>query len=205
MEPEQRNPATAGELLDEVRAFYLKEFASAAAYLAEDGSEVWFEPAIRDEQGNLAYDGPLNLPMRADLISVRDGEPQDRLQVDTEAMLSFDAFSFEWPGGVELRLAPFQWEVCAVRAKCVKVPVDWSPLKRWFLKWFDTEDTNKPNPQGFFEVLHFMSEPTLQGQTLSVSVDLGTAPVEAFEELIDALRNIGAAEVEVGNENNGDV
>lgn len=99
MEPEQRQPATVGEMLDEVRAFYLKEFSAAAAYLAEDGSDVWFESAIRDEQGRLSYDGPLGLPLRADLFSVKDGEPQDRLEVDTESMLSFEPFSFEWPGG----------------------------------------------------------------------------------------------------------
>jgi hypothetical protein len=46
-----------------------------------------------------------------------------------------------------------------------------------------------------------MSDPILQGKTLTFSVDFGTSPVEAFEEMIDALRNTGAAEVEVGNEN----
>ncbi len=139
---------TAGELLDEVRDFYLKEFAVAAACFSEDGSKLILEPALRDENGNLLFEDALGLPMRADLVTIRNGEAQDRVHVDTNKMISFEPLSFEWPGGVEVTLAPFQWEDCEVRVKCIGAPIDWAPLKKWFIRWFDPEETNTPDEKG---------------------------------------------------------
>jgi hypothetical protein len=189
---------TAGELLDQVRALYVDQFAAIAAELSQEGDELIFEPAFRDEHGKIIGDGALSLPLRTDLVLVRGGEAQEPTRVDSEKMLSFEPLSIEWPGGVELHLAPFHWDACQLRAVGIAVPIHWLPLKKWFNKWFDTEDTNPPDEQGFSNVVHFMSDPVLQGKLLTFSVDFGSAPVVALEELLDALRNLGAAEIEIG-------
>jgi len=47
-------------------------------------------------------------------------------------------------------------------------------------------------------VVHFMSDPELQGDRYDISLDLGSAPVETFESLLDALVLVGAKSVEIG-------
>ena len=47
-------------------------------------------------------------------------------------------------------------------------------------------------------VVRFMSDPQLQGNRYSVTLDCGSAPVETFETLLGALVLVGANSVEIG-------
>ena len=47
-------------------------------------------------------------------------------------------------------------------------------------------------------VVHFMSDPESQGDCYLVTFDLGSAPVETFETLLDAFISVGAKSVEIG-------
>ena len=47
--------------------------------------------------------------------------------------------------------------------------------------------------------MHFLSDPEISDGAVTFSVDLGTAPVEAFEELLDAVEALGATLCEIGH------
>ena len=67
----------------------------------------------------------------------------------------------------------------------------------WFRAWFEGDDGTSEPP---FGVVHFLSDPDQVGETTRFSIALGTAPVEAFEALRDAVTTMGFREARVGNE-----
>jgi hypothetical protein len=202
MKPNE-SPETVGQLLDDIRDRYLKEFRECMAYVKQKGMEVMSEAAFTDEDGALVREGTLNLPMRLDVVGLADGEGKDNICVDSITMLSFEPSDFEWTDGLPIRLAPFTWDVCDIRAFGIPETSDWSHLRGWFDHWFDGEDTRQADEQGLFGVIHSVSDPKHEGNATIIQVDFGSAPVEAFEELLDALHDSGATKVEIGHELDG--
>src|SRR5262249_25961518 len=97
---------TVGQLLDDIRDRYLKEFRECMAYVKQKGMEVMSESACTNEDGALAREGTLNLPLRLDVVGLADGEAKETICVDSVTMLSFGPIDFEWEGGLPTRLAP---------------------------------------------------------------------------------------------------
>jgi hypothetical protein len=177
-----------GELLDRIRDYYTQRLRTE---LREAPTPV-AEPAFRKKDGSLAREGPLELPLRGDLFA--HGE---MIAVDTEKMLSFDALEFLWTEELTVNLEPFKWNEVTLVLSGLGACVDWDPLVDWFEKWFDAEDRREPGPDGLRGVLHFLSDPEVEGEDVRFSVDLGSAPVEAFEELLDAADALGAPRVRI--------
>ena len=80
----------------------------------------------------------------------------------------------------------------------MRADTEWAGLTDWFLKWFDIDDTNELNEEGFYGVTHFLSDPEPIPAGQRVIVDFGSAPVQAFSELVEGLSRSGAARIEVG-------
>ena len=191
---------TLGQLLDDIRNGYLMQFRQSVAELTRMGRRAITEASFKDERGSLVAEGALSLPLRGDIFAVTDAQQPKTVHVDSQALLSFDPITTEWTGGLPTRIAPFHWDACDIRASGVPSSADWSHLSAWFAKWFDREDTREPDEQGFCGVVHFMSDPTHDGSAISFQVDFGSAPVKAFEELLDALRDSGATRIEIGHD-----
>lgn len=183
---------TLGELLDAIRDQYLGQFR------ARLGPGWLAETAYRLEHGELAREGPLKLPLRLDLVEMTEagGKPAT---VDAETILNFEPFEVEWAGGLNVRVEPFVWDACSVGCAGLPAVPDWKHLTDWFEHWFDPEDIRSPGPDGLSGVVHFLSEPQPDGNAFRFQVDFGSASVEAFEELLDALRDSGAAQVQIGS------
>jgi hypothetical protein len=194
---------TVGQVLDDIRERYLKEFRECMAYVKQKGMEVMSEAACTHEDGSLAREGALNLPMRLDVVGLADGEGKDDICVDSITMLSFEPMDFEWTDGLPIRLAPFTWDTCDIRAFGIPETSDWSHLRGWFDRWFDGEDKRQADEHGLFGVIHFLSDPKRECDAMIMRVDFGSAPVEAFEELLNALRDSGATKIEIGHELDG--
>jgi len=189
---------TVGQLLDTVRERYLTQLRRGVSEVQEAGMEAWVEPAYCDKDGGLVREGELNLPLRLDVVGVANGETQERVCVDSNSLLGFKPIEFEWSGGLPIRLTPFHWDGCHVRAIGVPKIAVWSPLCGWFDRWFDGEDTRQPDSNGLYGVIHFLSDPKREEAAVVFEVDFGSAPVEAFEEFLDALHNLGATKIEIG-------
>lgn len=194
------SPETVGQVLDDIRERYLKEFLECMAYVKDKGMEVMSEAACTNEDEALAREGALNVPMRLDVVGLANDEGKETICVDSITMLSFEPIDFEWTDGLPIRIAPFTWDVCDFRAFGIPEISDWSHLRGWFDRWFDGEDTRQPDEHGLYGVIHCLSDPKREGDATIIRVDFGSAPVEAFEELLDALRDSGATKIEIGHD-----
>ena len=123
---------------------------------------------------------------------IKDGT----LSIDTERMLPFEPISVMWGAGLKVRFRPFQWQ--AMRQP-VLLPetTRWQPLQQWFWRWFK-KDAGEHN-EALTGAVHFLSDPEVSDGAVTFVVDLGTAPVEAFEDLRDALETMGAKHREIGH------
>jgi hypothetical protein len=185
-----------GELLDQVRHYYLERLMKAAQQqVSVKNTQVVLEPALRGEDGNPTVEGTLQLPLRKDLAVFQDGVVTKLMTIDTEGMLSFEPVSFDWDDGLQVRLGPFRWQAMPVRMP-LRNKTDWQPLQDWFWRWFRKDEDG--DGDSFLGAVHFLSDPEASGEKVAFEVDLGSAPVEAFEELLDAVASLGVKQCEVG-------
>ena len=92
-------------------------------------------------------------------------------------------------------MEPFQWNWIQLRLHGLDSDADWQPLREWFFRWFHEGD---PADDELLGGIHFMSDPEEGDGAAEVTIDLGTAPVEAFEELLDAVGQLGANRLQIG-------
>jgi hypothetical protein len=184
---------TAGALLDEVREYYLKCLREAVAEHRGAGAEVATEAAYRNHTGDVVGEGPYDLPARTDLFVISAGQVTEAIDVDTEGMLSFTPIEFQW-GAAVVTLNPFQWNCCEILGSDNPSRVE--PVIAWFHRWFRAEDDG--SSEELLGAIHFMSDPEITDGVLRLTVDLGSSPVEALEELFDAAIECGAATLAVG-------
>ena len=186
-----------GQLLDQIRDYYVNRFIDAInEYTSADDATVAHEPALCNADGHLVTEGALGLPVRGDLLVIRDGAVSDSLRIDTQGMLSFEPIAFEWPeNNLDVDLRPFQWNWMQLRIFGLQNNADWAPIRDWFIGWFQEDD---PAEGELLGGVHFLSDPELGRDYSQVSIDLGTAPVESFEELLDAIGQMGASGVQIG-------
>lgn len=191
-----------GQLLDQIRDYYVSRFIDAIKeHSADDGVTVVREPAFCNVDGDVVSQGQLALPARGDLLVVRDGAVSESLQIDTDGMLSFEPIAFDWPeNNLDVELRPFQWNWMQLRIYGLQPDADWTPLCKWFRRWFQDHD---PANDELLGGVHFLSDPQAGNGYSQVSIDLGTAPVVTFEELLDALGQLGADRVQIGQFDEG--
>ncbi len=179
-----------GILLDQIRDYYVGRLINSIDESAPAGATVTHEAPYCDSNGNLVTEGQLNLPSRGDLFINRDGTVVDSIQVDTEGMLSFEPVVFQWPESeLAVELRPFQWNWLQIRAFGLPARVDWAPLRVWFIRWFSGGDWSEGV---LLECVHFMSDPQDGDGYSQFSIDLGSAPIESFEGLLDAIARMQA-------------
>ena len=183
---------TISELVAAVRKPYIEILASAAAE-----SEAHIEPAYRRADGSLAFEGPLDLPCRADIIPVSGPSAGHPVRVDSETQLRFEPISFHL-GATSISFHPFVWEWAAVEVEGLDKEAIAQAFKSWFLEWFDTEDQNDRTEDGLFGVVHFMSHPAQTLRGWGVTIDLGSLPERALEDLFGRMSDVGARQIRVG-------
>ena len=175
--------------IQQARSHYIAQLQNAA----RAASPVHLEPALRTSDGSLALEGVLSLPFRPDLIP-KAGGPS--IMVDSTMRVPFDPWEHQ-VGSTRINVAPFIWDYVAVKLSGVAAESDWDPLRQWFLRWFDTEDQNPLNSEGFYGVVHFIADPEPIAGGSSITIDLGSAPIECFESLLGALLSLRPTLIEV--------
>lgn len=186
------------DLLRHVRSHHLDGLAPLYAPLvARPGTRVVSETVLLDDAGAPLTGGTLGLPMRVDAVVVADGAAPRRVQLDTGKMLEFPPVRFTWPTGPDVALGPFPWDALVMRLHGLGPTPGWEPVGAWFRQWFGSVDVvgDGGEPCG---VVHHLAEPVAEGDVWVTVLDLGSAPVEAFEGLVNAVAAMGAARVELG-------
>ena len=186
-----------GQLLDEIRDYYINRFIDAINEQSlADGVTLTHEPAFCDSNGDVVTEGELAVPSRVDLLVISDGAVSDSILIDTDGILSFEPIAFDWPeNNLSVDLQPFQWNWMQVRIFGLKTNADWAPIRDWFIGWFQEND---PADGELLGGVHWLSDPEYGDDYSQLSIDLGTAPVESFEELLDAIGQMGATRVQIG-------
>jgi hypothetical protein len=178
------------ELFTVIRMAYAATFADAVASAAD----AHLEPALRKADGSLALEGPLGLPMRVDLIPRRGAQAGRSLSIDSEQRMQFSVHVVSMPPAT-LYIAPFAWDCVSLRISGMTAQQAGAVLAPWFMAWFDPHDTNRQNEEGLFGVVHFLSDPCAEGGMVAASLDLGSAPPEALEDLLARLAAAGASDI----------
>jgi hypothetical protein len=142
--------------------------------------------------------GDLPLPMRVDVAIVKGGQVSDSYQVTAEHELSFKPFTFQWTGGSSITVGPFRWEDCHFRLPGIGPDANFKPLGDWFLAWFDQDDERGFYSSDLQGVVHCLTDPKYDDGAATFVIDFGSAPGEVFEYLLDALEQIGAKTVQIG-------
>ncbi|PZP40221.1 MAG: hypothetical protein DI585_01710 [Pseudomonas fluorescens] len=186
---------TLGDLLEMIRQDYIDHMTAMADDLEEDGAEVMFEPAFRDDKGEVSLEGILKLPARVDLLTKR-GEAVEPVQVAAEGVFRFDdSIDITWDNGMSVKVLPFGWDMMPVRMSGVADDQAFEPLQQWFWRWFaEPEELEGPVQ----EVVHYLGDPERVDGEVRIMADMGTAPLEAWQDLIDACAACGAKSLVIG-------
>lgn len=178
------------ELFTVIRTAYAATFADAVASAAD----YHVEAALRHADGSLARDGDHGLPVRVDLIPKRGAQAGKLMSVDSSARMQFSVHTLLIPPAVVF-VAPFAWDEVLLKAGGIDSRQVAEVLAPWFMDWFDPEDANRQNEEGLFGVVHSASDPReIDGMT-AVELDLGSAPVQALEDLLTRLAAAGARDI----------
>lgn len=189
------------ELLDRIRDLYVTPFAAAVEKLARrPGVRVLSEAVLVNDAGEPVGAGPLGLPVRLDLVALKDDQVTDRVAVDSDRLLRFQPARFDWSDGLTVLLRPFWWDSLTVTFQGEVGSVDYGPLVAWYREWFGEDGEGGGELLG---VVHSLSDPEAVDGEVRFTIDLGSAPVEAFEGLLDAVAALGVAEVALGEADDG--
>jgi hypothetical protein len=178
------------EIVDAVRDLYVSQFAETVAGFSEETHVV--EPVLLDAEGDIAVEGPLRLPYRADYASLETGSLES---FTAPRELSFEPFSFAL-GGTRIVVAPFAWDYATLR-----VSGDWDALAtRLFADWHrrafgDDEAEDNIRLQN---VIHVASTPEVTDAGYAFEADLGTAPSSTMSDLLLALLANSPERIEIG-------
>lgn len=176
------------ETLTTARDHHVTAFVHATAGLGP----CHVEPALRLADGTLAVDGIPPTPLRVDLIVKHSGE---RIAIESTPK-ALTAAIHELTDGVDIEIGPFAWNQATFDARGVGVESN-ERILEWFLRWFDPEDTNLADATGLYGVVHYMSDVTAANGGITFTLDLGSAPISAVDDLFSVLTNSGATAIRV--------
>ena len=180
------------DYLKAVRGRYLDAFKraveSAKAEAQKSGRKLIIEAAASVDPGAGASDDG-SLPYRLDVVHLGAGGAVQPTVVDAGHDLSWEPETSQF-GDFLAEIEAFVWHTCVVVGEPAPEPAALSQLKDWFLRWFQREGHHGEKPFG--GVVHFMSEPQVDGDALRVQVDLGSAPPEALIDLLETFGKMGA-------------
>jgi len=188
----QKSTMTLDELLIKERTQYLATFNLGLDQYktAKSAIEVMLQMTA-DQNRNQAEIFQLN---RYDLTNVNSEGKFDikEFNLEKDSVLKFDKQVYEIDG-VIVTVKPFVWNGC-------EFTLDKKPnttYDNWAKKWIDIDDKKTVTTGGFQNVIHSVTFPTEDNGKWTTSIDFGTAPIEAFKELIKTFSGQGIKNIEV--------
>jgi hypothetical protein len=179
-----------------VRDVYVGRLVAETARLRSEQSDpVYSEAALRRADGDIARDGSFQLGMRVDAVIPAKGAT---VRIDSTSVMEFESITIDTES-VGFVLSPFQWDWCVVTLECKQSSFSFERIVEWFDRWFDPDDEKLPDERGICGVVHFLDDPRFSDGRVVITTDLGSAPIEAFYELLDACAESRPARAWVSN------
>ena len=192
MTANKKNTMTLDELLTKERTQYLTTFQLGLdQYKTEKSAIEVMLQITADQNRNEPEIFQLN---RYDFLNVNAEGKFDikEFNLEKDSVFKFDQQVYEI-NGVTITVKPFVWNGC-------EFTLDKKPnitYDNWAKKWIDIDDKKYVAGQGFQNVIHSVTFPVEDNGKWTTSIDFGTAPIEAFKDLIKTLSGQGIKEVEV--------
>lgn len=175
---------TLADLVGEARDLAIGQLLEKMGRALEGGARVRHEPFQRTREGRVLREGPLHLPRRADL-AVTEGTETRILRLPAAPQPMFKPCSVPRPDHFLLKVRPFSWNRARMFLRGDAGGIDWKPLRHWFLEAFQSRyDDVAPDLDG---AVHALLGPREVEDGWEITVDLGSAPLSSFLELIDTL------------------
>lgn len=179
------------EFIARVRDTYVDQFRTFAEHQLAGDTDGETEIKLELDQA----DGVLKSLYCADfMIETEDGfEP---ILFQAEAQLFFEPFEVRI-GSIDITFASFGWDGIDIRYES-PLTAD-QILDEWHDYWFDADDERRDLDAFLNGNIHNVV--VFPG---GVSVDMGTAPAEAFWDLMEAFDAAGVRRLEIGGESDPD-
>jgi hypothetical protein len=170
------------ELLERHREYYLNHFGQALTKEKEKpgAAELLIELNKQGDEPNEVY-----RMYRFDFMRKENGAPKP-VEFNLDGHLIHETVEYDI-GEQKILVNPLVWNgtelILDIELK------DWTDYEDWARKWLDLNDENEIDQNGYSGVIHNISPPEPIQQGTGVSIDLGTAPVDALTELIEIFLN----------------
>jgi hypothetical protein len=171
---------TINELLTKERNQYIANFQLGLDQNKTDKSAIEIMLQVTaDQNRNQPEIFQLN---RYDMVTVNAQGKYDltEFNLPKDSVLKFDKQVFDI-NKAKVEINPFVWNGCEFTLN--KKPTDAYII--WAKKWIDIDDTKKTTADGFQNVIHSVTFPQEINGEWTLSIDFGSAPIEAFKELLD--------------------
>jgi hypothetical protein len=129
-------------------------------------------------------------------IFCRRGDKSGPMEVNLTAASDFAPVRENWQG-LDVTLHPFVWNGLELRLDGDLA--DDARLVAWMDRWMDIGDKKPKDENHLSQIVHNVTQPERTRGAWSFSVDFGSAPLDAFVELIDVVRASGAKKLELGS------
>jgi hypothetical protein len=171
-------------VLEQARSHYLNELNSALSAFLAEGRNVYAEICLEIER----------LEVRSELYRLYVVDILERLPDGGTRMeeINVEPRSLQITG---LPIdAPIAWN--GIEFRCTSQGFPEEALVSWGRRWI-RDDSPPLGPQNNLTgIIHSVTEPCLSRSYMEFSVDFGSAPVEAFDELVallgSSLRSLGS-------------
>ena len=172
----------------------MEALRGGAGSAAAEGSLVEWSIPVRNGEIQLAGPDDYYLPLRLPLVVHGENGPTITEVLTLDRVL-FDPIRFIWAGRLDVILTSFCWNDCTLRLPSSEGLL-WLPLESWFKRWFDAEpESNADTPS---QVIHSLGV-NRDGDAVHLVTDFGTAPVQAFQDLLNAILQMDVSHVHIGD------
>jgi hypothetical protein len=177
--------------LQPIRDYFLDCFRESIA--AARGDLDQFATELLLELSSLKHPEYCYRLYRADIVGKKNGKSvvQEITVGQREVLGCHTAF----PTGVSID-TPIVWY--GIEFEVTGGPPDEKALLDWATRWLDISDGRYVESAEFQEVVHSVTPPAIKDTGFGLSVDFGSAPTAAFDELLEILAR-AAKSVSVGS------
>lgn len=176
--------------LTNIRNHYLNAYLDAIAQFKGQ-----FPKAEVEALGN--FDGVEGQPeiFRWSRFDMVDHEANQIVNFEPKTHVTFDADSLTWQRKLKVRFEPIAWH--KVEFECVDLNVKQSQLEAWAIRWMDPQNQRQVDNHGLGGRIHSLTYPKKKVNKQTFLVDFGSAPIQAFQELLQVLLLAGVKRVRI--------
>jgi|SRR5258708_26305686 hypothetical protein len=127
----------------------------------------------------------------ADFVKTDVDGQNEIIELQLENILTFDTISGSF-GAAAYSIEHLRWDDVLVYHDLAELPP--AEISWWFRRWFDIDDERHVSQAPLSFVIHsLLIEPGV------ISIDFGTAPPEAFWEMLGLLQSAGATAIRISS------